>query len=107
MHPDSNPNYLKYKFVDSAWALPFWASLIGFIASKLPIPIPGWARIRRPLGKIAAPALIVSTIGALALPGTSPDYPNSATTSTKDVGIGRRSTTLVSPPPNVMYAGAY
>ena len=77
MHPNSQPNYLKYKFVDSAWALPFWASLIGFIASKLPLPIPSWARIRKPLGKIAAPALVISTIGALVLPGTSPDYPKS------------------------------
>jgi len=70
-------SYLKYKFGLeqpggdlSSWAIPFWASLIGYIASKLPLPIPSWARIRKPLGKIAAPALVVSTIGALALPGS-------------------------------------
>ena len=73
-------NYLKYKFlgthpttgeyVGSAWVIPFWASLIGFIVSKLPLPIPLWAKIRRPLGKVATGALVVSTIGALALPGS-------------------------------------
>jgi len=78
--------YLKYKFgIDqpggdlSSWAIPFWASLIGYIASKLPLPIPSWARIRKPLGKIAAPALVVSTIGALALPGSG-EHVNSAPT---------------------------
>jgi hypothetical protein len=80
-------SYLKYKFgIDqpggdlSSWAVPFWASLIGYVASKLPLPIPSWARIRKPLGKIAAPALVISTIGALALPGSG-EHSNSAPTS--------------------------
>jgi len=78
--------YLKYKFGLyqpggdlSSWAIPFWASLIGYIASKLPLPIPSWKRVRKPLGKIAAPALVVSTIGALALPGSG-EHVNSAPT---------------------------
>ena len=90
--------YLGYKFLgmnldgsgvpfqnDSAWIAPFWLSLIGFILSKIPLPIRSWARIRRPLGKIAAPALVVSTIGALALPGcpngTQPSTSSFARTS--------------------------
>jgi hypothetical protein len=83
--------YLKYKFLGthpttgeycgSAWVIPFWASLAGWIASKLPLPIPSWARVRRPLGKLATGGLVISTIGALALPGCpDPDgHTNSAT----------------------------
>jgi hypothetical protein len=104
--------YLQYKFGLyqpggdlSSWAIPFWASLIAYVASKIPLPIPSWARIRKPLGKIAAPALLISTIGALALPGC----PNGQTTSTNEskAGIGRRNVGLPSPPINIQYAGAY
>lgn len=94
-------NYLKYKFLGidpsgqasgSAWVLPFWASLIGWITSKIPIPVSGWARVRKPLGKIAGGALVVSTIGALALPGCSPTNPTSNPSSSPTVAytyVGR------------------
>jgi hypothetical protein len=105
-------NYLRYKFGLwqpggdlSSWAIPFWASLIAFVASKIPLPIPSWARVRKPLGKIAAPALVISTIGALALPGSPPT--GQATSTNDKAGIGRRNVGLKSPPLNVLYAGAY
>jgi hypothetical protein len=67
-------SYLKYKFgfsqgakgEISSWAIPFWGSLIGWIISKFHI-LP--SRINRPLEGISKGALVVSTIGALALPG--------------------------------------
>ena len=75
--------YLQTKFLntDSCWFFPFWGSLIGLIASKLPLPFRSWNRIRKPLGKISAPALVVSTIGALALPGC-PDEASTPTNPT-------------------------
>lgn len=81
--PWTPTSYLKYKFLGtdpatgkqtgSAWVVPFWASLIGFLASYL-IPskiLP--ARIKTPLRKISGGALAMSTIGALVLPATSPE----------------------------------
>ena len=70
-------HYIQYKFGFirggygelSAWAAPFWLSLITWIGSKLPLPFKHARRIQKPLGKIAGAALAVSTIGALALPG--------------------------------------
>ena len=69
-------NYLQYKFlgldpvtseyIGSAWVAPFWASLIGWIVSKLKVLPP---RFNRPLEGISKGALVISTIGALALPG--------------------------------------
>jgi hypothetical protein len=73
------PNYLKYKFlgldpntnqyVGSAWVIPFWASIAAFIFSKLPLG-PKLKRIQRPIGAIGKAGAIVSTIGALAIPGS-------------------------------------
>jgi hypothetical protein len=85
-------NYLQYKFLGiapdgrnvvstSAWVIPFWVSLIGLIVSKLPIPISGFSRIKKPLGKLATGALVISTIGALALPGC-PDGNSTTSTTT-------------------------
>ena len=83
-------DYLKYKFLgldqagaysSSAWVVPFWASLITWIICKLPLPIPKFARIKKPLGKLATGALAISTIGALALPGS----PVTNSTTSRDV----------------------
>ena len=86
--------YLQTKFLntDSCWFFPFWGSLIGLIASKLPLPFRSWNRIRKPLGKISAPALVVSTIGALALPGC----PDEASTPTNPTAPRLTSTLNVS-----------
>jgi len=73
--------YLKYKFLGldvnneykgSAWVIPFWVSLGSWIASKLPLGAKA-KRIQRPLNAISKYALAVSTIGALALPGSPQD----------------------------------
>ena len=72
-------SYLCYRFTGynpdnkqwapSAWVIPFWASLVGLITSMLPLGAKA-KRIQRPLKAISSGALIVSTIGALALPAT-------------------------------------
>jgi hypothetical protein len=70
--------YLKYKFlglddknayVGSAWVIPFWASIISYIFSRLPLGTK-LKRIQRPVGALAKGGAIISTIGALALPGS-------------------------------------
>lgn len=75
-----------------SWATGFWLSLVGLILSKLPIPMPGWTRVKSPLGKLATGGLVVSTIGVLALPG-SPDQTTSLTTfpstSTRELAFYR------------------
>jgi hypothetical protein len=85
-HPYNCLNYLKYKFLGiapsgeysgSAWVAPFWASLIGWIVSKFHVLPP---RFNKPLEGISKGALVVSTIGALALPGSG-EHSNSAPTS--------------------------
>jgi hypothetical protein len=74
-------SWLKYKFLGispdtgqggapSAWVLPFWLSLIGFIISKVGGTFKIPPRILTPLGKISKGALIASTMGALLLPGS-------------------------------------
>jgi hypothetical protein len=72
--------YLKYKFlgldaknqyVGSSWALPFMLSLIGVLAAPIArIFTHKGQRILRPISKISKGVLAVSTIGALALPGS-------------------------------------
>jgi hypothetical protein len=77
-----NPlSYVKYKFLGtdpttgaytgSAWVIPFWLSLIGTLAGPIAkIFTNKGQRFLRPIQKIATGSLIVSTIGALALPGS-------------------------------------
>jgi hypothetical protein len=92
-------NYLKYKFgltkgqagETSAWATPFWASLIGYILSKTGV-LP--ARYNKPLANITKAAAITSGLGALFLPGSS-FGPGSAKASASDIG-DRRSTPAIS-----------
>jgi len=92
-------NFLKWKFLgmnpdgsfgDSAWVIPFWASLIGWIASKLNVLPP---RYNKPLGGISKGALVVSTIGALTLPGSGPSNSapssNQSTRTTAYTYVGR------------------
>lgn len=97
---DWNPlSYLKYKFLGihptpmsaeqaattpyptSSWVLPFWASLVAFIGSKLAIHFKFGGntvqRIARPVEKISKGALVASTIGALVLAGTRVEAGNS------------------------------
>jgi hypothetical protein len=84
--------YVKYKFglktggygEISAWAVPFWASLIAWIVSKFKVIPP---RYNKPLEGISKGALVVSTIGALALPGCpGPDgHTNSAPNYTYNI----------------------
>lgn len=79
-------SYLKYKFLGddpsvpggklpSAWVYPFWISLgtwLGIAVVKL-FGVGGkYSRILRPIQKMAGGAAVMSFIGALALPGTSP-----------------------------------
>ena len=75
----SGLNYLKYKFTDPtcSWSGPFKISLAAYILSKLGIIPP---RFNRPLENSSEAALIMSTLGALFLPGTTPDYPKSPST---------------------------
>ena len=70
--------YLKYKFlgldgnnnyVGSAWVIPFWVGLASWVFSKLPLGSK-MHRIQKPLNKFGKATTIVSTIGALALPGS-------------------------------------
>jgi hypothetical protein len=83
--------YLKYKFLGldatgkykgSAWVIPFWASLVGTLAAPIArLFTHKGQRFLRPISKISQGALIISTIGALALPGSkyeqiSPPKPN-------------------------------
>lgn len=70
MHPESKPNYLQYKFTQSAWTIPFWASLVAFIGAKVACYFGVAPIITKPIERISTGALIVSTIGALVLPGS-------------------------------------
>ena len=75
-------NYLKYKFlgldgnnnyIGSAWSIPFIVSLIGTLAAPVAkIFTNKGQRILKPISRISQGALVVSTIGALALPGSPP-----------------------------------
>lgn len=106
-----NPtSYLKYKFlgthpstgqyVGGAWVYPFWLSLVGYLVSKF-MParfLP--AKFKTPLEKLSKGALIVSTIGALALPGSP------ATDTTIPQGITTTSSTsadIITPMNNRAY----
>lgn len=81
-------NYLCYRFTgynpqsktwsQSAWVVPFWASVAGLVASILPLGAKA-KRIQKPLKAISTGALIASTIGALALPATTVGQMVSAT----------------------------
>jgi hypothetical protein len=72
--------YLKYKFLGldatgkykgSAWVIPFWASLVGTLAAPIArLFTHKGQRFLRPISKISQGALIISTAGALALPGS-------------------------------------
>jgi hypothetical protein len=72
--------YLKYKFLGldatgkykgSAWVIPFWTSLVATIAAPIArLFTHKGQRFLRPISKIGQGALIISTIGALALPGS-------------------------------------
>ena len=97
-------NYWQYKFIGidrpdgtreySSWVLPFWGSLITWILCKLPLPFKQWARIRRPLGKIATGALAASTIGAIFLPGSPASANLSNTPSTSNASFARPSSNI-------------
>jgi hypothetical protein len=72
--------YLKYKFLGldatgkykgSAWVIPFWASLVATLAAPIArLFTHKGQRFLKPISKIGQGALIISTVGALALPGS-------------------------------------
>lgn len=85
VYKGSPMDYLKYKFlgmdannnyVGSAWVIPFWAGLVGYLAGPIAKMVTHKGqRILRPISKIGKGAMIMSAAGALALPG-SPELAN-------------------------------
>jgi hypothetical protein len=78
--PRGTVDYLKYKFLGlesngaykgSAWVYPFWIGLIATLAAPIArLFTSKGQRILKPLHKVGVGMLAVSTVGALALPGS-------------------------------------